>query len=319
MLYEEPLISVIVVSYNSANFIIETLESIYSQKYKQIELIIADDCSTDSTADLVTKWAFLKKNRFSNFVLDIATNNSGISSNLNRGLKNANGKWVKLIAADDILLPNCLYDNLEFVKNNPSARIVHSSSYYYRQEFNTENFLYERKVQNEQLARSLDPKYQFYILRWAPSINAPTIFIEKKLLSEVGNYDTDIASFDDWPMWLKISRNNVPIYTMNRVTVCYRMNFNSFSNKNRDSKLYSNIYKVLYEFSRKHLFKELNSLDRFFKKYEFVVLSSIDYLGLNKKYFFNKIIYYLLITPYLLYNKYRYLFVQNKFNLYVST
>jgi glycosyltransferase involved in cell wall biosynthesis len=308
MMNEEPLISVIVVSYNSANFIIETLDSIYNQKYDQIELIIADDCSTDSTAEVVMQWALVKKNRFSNYIFDVAKKNSGISANLNRGLKYANGKWIKLIAADDILLPDCLLTNVDFIKNNPSARIVHSSSYYYQQDFKPENFLYERKVQDEQIARSLDPKYQLFILKWAPSINAPSVFIEKKLLDEVGNYDTDIASFDDWPMWLKISRTNVSIFTMNKVTVCYRMNPNSFSNKNRDSKLYSNIYKILYEFSRKYLFSELSWIDRFFKNYEFLVLSCIDYVGLNKKKLLNKTIYLILISPYYIYNKYRYLF-----------
>ena len=102
------LVSVYVVTYNSAEYVIETLNSVYNQTYNNIELIITDDASTDNTIELCKRWLNNHQDRFSDVQLVTSTINTGISANCNRAVKVAKGYWLKGIAGDDILLPNCV-------------------------------------------------------------------------------------------------------------------------------------------------------------------------------------------------------------------
>ena len=81
---EQPLVSVPVVTYNSANTILETLESIKAQTYPNIELIISDDCSTDNTIELCLEWLELYKERFTRTEVLTVEKNTGVSANVNR-------------------------------------------------------------------------------------------------------------------------------------------------------------------------------------------------------------------------------------------
>ncbi len=103
-LKETPLVSVVLVTYNSAQYVIETLESIKAQTWQQIELIVSDDCSTDKTAELCSNWIDCNKGRFSKTKMITVLQNSGIPANCNRGLRAAQGEWVKIISGDDILI-----------------------------------------------------------------------------------------------------------------------------------------------------------------------------------------------------------------------
>ena len=66
---KEPLVSILVVTYNSSEYIIETLNSCYSQEYKNIELIISDDKSSDNTVEICEEWLTLNASRFYNTCL----------------------------------------------------------------------------------------------------------------------------------------------------------------------------------------------------------------------------------------------------------
>ena len=82
-----PLVSVCIITYNSSNFILDTLESVKVQTYKDIELIISDDGSKDNTVEVCRKWLMLNKKRFVNIVLLVSEQNLGISANYNRAIK----------------------------------------------------------------------------------------------------------------------------------------------------------------------------------------------------------------------------------------
>ena len=102
---ENKLVSVRVVSYNSAQTILDTLESIRKQTYQNIELIVSDDCSKDNTVELVYNWLEANKSRFVRTELITVPFNTGTSANVNRSIKACHGEWIKGIAADDILFP----------------------------------------------------------------------------------------------------------------------------------------------------------------------------------------------------------------------
>ena len=104
----QPLVTVIVITYNSAKYVIDTLESIKRQNYDNIQLVISDDCSKDETFKICSDWIKIN-NSFSGGATICSTNiNKGISGNYNNGLRFANGKYVKYIAGDDMLTDDCL-------------------------------------------------------------------------------------------------------------------------------------------------------------------------------------------------------------------
>ncbi|KAA6320476.1 putative glycosyltransferase EpsE, partial [termite gut metagenome] len=103
---EQPLVSIVVITYNSSKYVLETLESAKVQTYQNIELIVSDDCSTDDTVDVCQNWLDENKERFVRTELLIVLKNTGVSANCNRGYKVAKGEWIKGVAGDDMLFPH---------------------------------------------------------------------------------------------------------------------------------------------------------------------------------------------------------------------
>lgn len=107
------LVSVIMPSYNTAQYIRESIESVLSQTYVNWELIIVDDCSTDNTDDVVAP--FLIDERIKCFKNDM---NSGAAESRNRALREAKGKWIAFLDSDDLWNPEKLAKQIEFMKSN---------------------------------------------------------------------------------------------------------------------------------------------------------------------------------------------------------
>lgn len=107
------LVSVIMPSYNTENYIAESIESVINQTYPHWELIIVDDCSTDHTDSVVatyltdTRIRYLKNDR-----------NSGAAVSRNHALREAKGKWIAFLDSDDIWLPEKLEKQLAFMQEN---------------------------------------------------------------------------------------------------------------------------------------------------------------------------------------------------------
>jgi len=211
------LVSVIVITYNSAKYILETLESAKAQSYQNIELIVSDDCSTDDTIKICKNWISENKNRFVRTKFITVKKNTGISSNCNRGLFAAKGKWVKQIAGDDILLPNCIDDNIEFTRINKKAKFIFStyrylingkisSRYYFRRSFYKKNNIQQIKT----------------ILKGI-GVNSPTCFISRIDLIKLGGYNENYEFLEDAPLWLKASSKGYKLYAFESCTVIYRI------------------------------------------------------------------------------------------------
>lgn len=108
----EGLVSIIMPSWNTANYIMESIDSVINQTYKNWELIIVDDASTDNTIQLLQG---LTDPRIKVLVND---KNQGAAISRNRALGEANGQWIAFLDSDDLWLPNKLKKQLEFMESN---------------------------------------------------------------------------------------------------------------------------------------------------------------------------------------------------------
>jgi len=116
----KPLVSVTVVSYNQKDFIINCLESILSQDYPNFEICIADDCSTDGTADIIESYC----NKYPGIIKFIrGKKNLGPTKNCNLALMAMSGKYCAMTAGDDIMLPGKLTSQVDFMEKDPECRI----------------------------------------------------------------------------------------------------------------------------------------------------------------------------------------------------
>lgn len=211
------MVSVVVATYNSEETVIELLDSIAGQTYPDIELIVTDDCSKDGTIPLVRQWCSVHKSRFHRIVLTISKKRQGVVYNVNRGISKIRSEYIKLIAGDDVLLPNCIEDNMAFLTNHDYGLV-----------FSKLDVFGNKKAAIEKRA-TLEKNYQ--LLRQGDTIGilkemylpSPSIFLTKQLFSQLGGFDTRFPNWEDAPFYTKMICKNIPFGFLDCETVRYRI------------------------------------------------------------------------------------------------
>ncbi len=113
-----PKVSVVICTYNQQDFVRETVESVLAQTYPHLEIIITDDGSTDATPHILSEYA----RRFPDKVkLALTDKNTGIPSNINRGLKMRTGELIVCLDGDDLMLPQKVERQVAFLQQHPEA------------------------------------------------------------------------------------------------------------------------------------------------------------------------------------------------------
>jgi glycosyltransferase involved in cell wall biosynthesis len=119
------LVSVIIPTFNHAHFIEETLDSVFFQSYRPIEVVVVDDGSTDNTKEVVEKW--YKKNNDDGFVLNyLYQRNNGAPSARNKGLRFCTGEYIQFIDSDDFILKDKFLSAVNIFKTNKDIDFVYS-------------------------------------------------------------------------------------------------------------------------------------------------------------------------------------------------
>jgi len=109
----DELFSIIMPSYNTAEYIAETIQSVLDQTYKNWELIIVDDCSTDNTDEIVKPFLVDERIRYLK-----NEQNSGAALSRNRALREAKGRWIAFLDSDDLWMPEKLEKQIRFMEEN---------------------------------------------------------------------------------------------------------------------------------------------------------------------------------------------------------
>ena len=116
------LFSIVIASYNHDKYVIECLNSIKAQNYPYIELIVIDDCSTDTTYQLECEWFEENREKFHNIILLKNDENRGVVKTMNRGLEICTGDYILRFASDDCLLVDAVKKIVSVYSENPERR-----------------------------------------------------------------------------------------------------------------------------------------------------------------------------------------------------
>lgn len=287
------LVSITVITYNSSKFVEETLDSIYNQTYKNIELIISDDGSTDGTINVCANWIEKNKNRFSRTELITSNKNTGIPANCNRAIKEVRGEWVKMIAGDDALFEDAISFFMAYAKKNNEVSIFSSKSSIYKNTFEEENFMSNSAMEVPNFFM-LSAHEQYSSLLYKNRVSTIGVFLKRQLILDVGGFDERLRFIEDHPLFLNISKHGEKIFFMNKTTVKYRIHDSSVRTiDSGENAIFNKWYLRKREFQKLYIYPNVSLFGKFALNYEYYRHYLIDKLKLNKNHLIGRGIYFI--------------------------
>lgn len=229
------LVSVVIATYNSSQFLTETLDSVSKQTWNNIELIITDDASSDNTTEVYNKWIINNGKRFIYSEIITAQKNTGVSANVNRGLHASKGEWIVLLAGDDTLKAKCIEDNMLFINTHPEVKVLFSRIDVYRDTFDPVNHI--KTIPDDPFnvdsimapGRSADSQYKMLLISDRITFT-PSVYFHRETLLSVGGFDERFKLLEDYPIWLKLTKKGIRLNFMDKVTVNYRQHSKAINN-----------------------------------------------------------------------------------------
>lgn len=210
-------ISIITVCFNSAETIENTIQSVLSQNYSDIEYIIVDGKSTDETLEIISKY----KDRISKIISEI---DSGIYDAINKGIKNSTGEIIGILHSDDFFANENVLSKIAEKFKSENADAVYS------------DLQYVSKKNPDKIIRNWKAgKFSSKIFEkgWMPP--HPTFYLKKNIYEKFGLYNTDFSFASDYELMLRfIHKNKIKIEYLPEITVKMRVGGKgNFSLKNR--------------------------------------------------------------------------------------
>jgi teichuronic acid biosynthesis glycosyltransferase TuaG len=204
------LVSIITPSYNSEEYISQTIESVLSQTYKNFELIIIDDGSLDNSLEIINKYV-VKDERVK---LIISKENGGAGIARNEGIKFSKGKFIAFLDSDDLWLPEKLEKQISFmIRNN------------YNFSFTSYEKINEAGMKMNKIAKA--PKEVTYNKAlYKNPIGCLTVIYNKEFYGK--QYMPEIRKRQDYALWLQLLKTNNG-YGLDEVLALYRVRENSIS------------------------------------------------------------------------------------------
>jgi len=181
---ETPLVSIVMATYNRANVLTETIENIFAQDYRPLELIIINDGSIDNTMEVLSD---LQKT----FEFKIIHNhkNLKLQKSLNRGIKEATGKYIARVDDHDKWIKkDKLTKQVEYLEEHTEVGLLGTA--YRLGERTMQNPLSDREIRHQMLLRS-------------PFCHV-TVLMRSAPVKAIGGYDEKLPYSEDWDLWLKM-------------------------------------------------------------------------------------------------------------------
>jgi glycosyltransferase involved in cell wall biosynthesis len=182
----EPLVSVIIPTYNRGWILRDAIESVLSQDFKNFELIVVDDGSTDDTPSILSD--------YEDRLVSVFQKNSGVSAARNKGIIKASGRYIAFLDSDDEWLPEKLSKQMDFFLKNPDALICQTEEIWIRNGVRVNPKKRHRKYSGMFFDQSLR------LCLVSPS----AVAIQKTVFDQIGLFDETLPACEDYDLWLRV-------------------------------------------------------------------------------------------------------------------
>jgi glycosyltransferase involved in cell wall biosynthesis len=260
---KSPFFSIFIPSYNNSATILDTLNSVFKQKFTNFEIIVRDDCSKDNTVNII------KSCQDSRLKIFINPKNLGYSGNLNTGIKDCKGKYVFLLAGDDLIDHRTLKWYYEAIKSHPQAGAITRPYYWFESDY-TVPIRAKKKlssISNKILTTNSSFKLLFQMFSTLDQLSA--LCLRRKFIDI--NFSQEPWISHAYP-WLSIFKNHSVIF-LNKYPLAVRIG---------NSATRTNIYQKSPMVSWKNMIETI-FFENKFKKLKNKIISefiSTNYIGL---------------------------------------
>lgn len=253
---EGPLVSVIIPSYNHRHFIERCINSVLEQDYKNIQLIVIDDGSTDGSHEVLDQLQ-----QVHHFTVE-KQKNRGLSATLNRGITEfAAGRYICVVASDDYWDTNKISEQVRFMESHPDYALVCSRAQI------VDAGEHKLGTLGDDI-KPADLTFDHIIL--ANKIPALTVMLRKTCLDVVGGYDESLY-IEDWDMWIRLAEK-YKLGFIDKYLAYYRMHGSNISS--RKEKMFEARFKIIGKWK---------SHPRYKAAYRNIMLERLEYLSVYNK------------------------------------
>ncbi len=180
-----PLVSIVTPTYNQADFLRDTLESVLAQDYPRIEYQVLDDGSTDATPEVLAE--------YSDRVAVERHTNRGQTPTINKGWERAQGDILIWLNSDDTFLPGAVTKAVNYLQEYPDVGIVFGDTLFTRPD--------GEPIERSKSQTGFD--YREFVLQCQNPIAQPSAFIRREVIEDIGLLDPIYYYFMDWDFWLR--------------------------------------------------------------------------------------------------------------------
>jgi glycosyltransferase involved in cell wall biosynthesis len=185
------LVSVVIPTFNCADFLVEAIRSVLVQTYEDYEIIVVDDGSTDHTEAALEQ--------FGNRVSYIGQAPGGPSVARNRGILEARGELIAFLDADDLWRPTKLSRQVEYLNHHPEAALVYT-------DFTRGPHPGSNNDSRLRAYKPRDPADPFHALLEENFIATPTVVVRREALARSGLFDPTLKGSEDFDLWLRLAK-----------------------------------------------------------------------------------------------------------------
>lgn len=214
------LVSILIPLYNSEKYILETLESSINQTYKNIEIIIVDDESTDNSLEIVSNYT---KNHTNINIKIYTQKNSGAQKARNLAFEKSSGKYIQYLDADDILSNNKIEEQMKLItkfgdENSYSCKFLRFTD-------NINNSVYK----NNKIDKTFDTAIDWLISSWSNGgMGQTSIWLTPRtIIEKAGDWNEDLAKNQDGEFFSRVILNSKKVIYSEKSIVYYRFTGNS--------------------------------------------------------------------------------------------
>lgn len=194
----KPKFSVIIPTYNREDFIKKSVDSVINQSFRNFELIVVDDGSTDNTGKIL--------NKYLDELVYIYQENKGPSSARNKGLEKSQGEYIAFLDSDDRWTHDKLKETNKCITADSKIKVIHTQEKWYK----------NGRIHNPKKKHKKPEGYIFENCLRICSVSISTAVVKREVFDDIGNFNESLPVCEDYDFWIRVSLK-YPVYLVDKV------------------------------------------------------------------------------------------------------